>query len=74
MRTSSLEKVKGIGPAKAKPLLPHFGTLAAMREASPADIAAVRGLSAADGENVYTFLHPDSAGAEIETESLQEKN
>ncbi len=59
MRTSSLEKVKGIGPAKAKTLLSHFGTVTAMREASPADIAAVHGLSEADGVNVYKFLHPD---------------
>ncbi len=73
MRTSSLEKVKGIGPAKAKTLLSHFGTVTAMRAASPADIAAVHGLSEADGENVYAFLHP-GAGAEPKNESerLQE--
>ena len=57
VRSSSLEKVKGIGPAKAKALLSHFGTLTAMRAASPADIAAVSGLSEADGVNVYKFLH-----------------
>jgi len=57
LRTSSLEKVKGIGPAKAKALLSHFGTLTNMRQGSVADIAAVSGISQADAENVYKFLH-----------------
>lgn len=57
LRTSSLEKVKGIGPAKAKALLQHFGTLANMRGASVSEIEAVRGLSRREAENVYEFLH-----------------
>lgn len=61
MRTSSLEKVKGIGPAKAKALLKHFGTMTAMRAASPAEIANVSGVSEADGVNVYKFLHGGDA-------------
>jgi AraC-like DNA-binding protein len=43
--------------SKAKALLAHFGTLAAMRKASAADIASVRGISLSDAENVYAFLH-----------------
>lgn len=57
LRTSSLEKVKGIGPAKAKSLMTHFGTLAKMRTASVGDIAAVSGISQTDAENIYSFLH-----------------
>jgi len=57
VRVSSLEKVHGIGPAKAKTLLNHFGTLTAMRQGSTADIAAVSGISQTDAENVYRFLH-----------------
>ena len=57
LRTSSLEKVKGIGPAKAKALLHHFGTLANMREASASEIESVRGMSRREAENVYEFLH-----------------
>ena len=57
LRTSSLEKVKGIGPAKAKALLHHFGTLANMREASVSEIESVRGMSRREAENVYEFLH-----------------
>jgi excinuclease ABC subunit C len=61
LRTSSLEKIKGIGPAKAKTLLSHFGTLANMRLASVADIEEVRGLSRADAENIYEFLHKNTS-------------
>ena len=57
LRTSSLEKIKGIGPAKAKALLHHFGTLANMREASVSEIESVRGMSRREAENVYEFLH-----------------
>jgi len=64
LRVSSLEKVRGIGPAKAKALLAHFGTLTKMRQSSIGDIASVRGISASDAENVYAFLH--EGGAEKE--------
>jgi excinuclease ABC subunit C len=57
LRTSSLEKVKGIGPAKAKALLQHFGTLANMRGASVSEIEGVRGVSRSEAESVYEFLH-----------------
>ena len=64
LRVSSLEKVHGIGPAKAKALLAHFGTLTKMRQGSIGDIASVRGISASDAENVYAFLHEGGADKE----------
>ena len=60
MRRSSLEDIAGIGPAKAKALLGHFGKLAALKEASADDIAAVKGISAADAENVWVHFHKDN--------------
>ena len=57
LRTSSLEKVKGIGPTKAKALLQHFGTLANMRSASVSEIEGVKGVSRSEAESVYEFLH-----------------
>ena len=57
LRTSSLEKVKGIGPAKAKALLSHFGSMTAMRSASTAELSAVPGISDADAGRLYHFLH-----------------
>lgn len=57
MRRSSLEDIPGIGPAKAKALLKHFGKLASLKEASVSDIAEVKGISSADAENVRAHFH-----------------
>ncbi len=57
LRRSSLTEVDGIGEAKAKALMSHFGTLSKMREASAEDIAAVRGISDKNARDVYEFLH-----------------
>lgn len=57
MRTSSLEKIKGIGPAKAKKLLSRFTTLAAIREATPQELVELGGVSAADARNIYEYYH-----------------
>ncbi|MBR4895200.1 MAG: hypothetical protein IKZ41_02150, partial [Clostridia bacterium] len=57
VRTSTLEKIRGIGPAKAKALLGAFRSLAALKEADRDAIANVPGISAADAENVYLYFH-----------------
>lgn len=57
VRTSSLEKIKGIGSAKAKKLLAHFGTLSAIREASVEQLSAVHGITGADAESIYAYYH-----------------
>lgn len=57
VRTSSLEKIKGIGSAKAKKLLAHFGTLSTIREASVEQLSAVRGITGADAESIYAYYH-----------------
>lgn len=57
LKTSSLEKIEGIGPAKAKKLLSHFKTVSALREADADAIAAVKGIGRADAEAVYKFFH-----------------
>lgn len=57
LRRSSLTTVAGIGEAKAKALMSHFGTLAKMRAATPEEISEVRGVSAKNAEDVYAFLH-----------------
>ncbi|MBP7263731.1 MAG: excinuclease ABC subunit UvrC [Spirochaetia bacterium] len=41
-----LEGVKGVGPAKAKKLMDHFGSLGAVAEAEPAYLASTAGISA----------------------------
>ncbi len=52
LRTSTLEKIPGIGPAKAAALLKAFGTLKAVREADEAQLAAVRGISRTDAARI----------------------
>ena len=64
---SSLTAVDGIGPAKAKALLAHFGTMTALRAASEEEIAAVRGISAKNASDVYAFLHKNDSNRKSDT-------
>ena len=62
LKTSSLEKISGIGPAKAKKLMSHFKTLSALKEASEEEISAVSGISCADAEAVFAYFNKNSGG------------
>ncbi len=57
LRHSSLETVPGIGPAKARALLSHFGTLTAVRAADTDSLRSVKGISLADAERIYAHFH-----------------
>ena len=57
LKRSSLEKIGGIGPAKASKLLKHFGTLTALKQASEEDIRKVSGISMDDAKNVYLYFN-----------------
>lgn len=59
IKRSSLEKIKGVGPAKAKALLAHFGSLSAIKEANPTELSAVKGVSEADAKNIFEHYHGD---------------
>lgn len=60
---SSLEKIPGIGPAKAKRLLAAFGSLRALSDADEKTLSAVRGISARDaGAIAAYFEEKKSAG------------
>lgn len=56
LKTSSLEKIPGIGPKKAKKLLSHFGTLDKIKKASVEELQAVKGFSQADAENTKRYF------------------
>ena len=56
-KKSSLEKIRGIGPAKAKVLLSSFGTLSALKEADEEQIANVVGISSTDAKNIYQYFN-----------------
>jgi excinuclease ABC subunit C len=55
-RRSMLDEVPGVGPKRKKLLLRHFGSLSALKAATPDEIAAVAGVSRDAAENVYQFL------------------
>lgn len=52
---STLEKIEGIGPKKAKLLLAAM-PLSLIREASVESLAAIDGISARDAENIYAYF------------------
>jgi excinuclease ABC subunit C len=54
---SPLDDVPGIGPARKKALLMHFGTGRAVRNASLDDLKKAPGVSAAVAQQVYDFYH-----------------
>jgi excinuclease ABC subunit C len=54
---SPLDEVPGIGPARKKALLMHFGTARAVRGASLEDLRKAPGVSAAVAQQVYDFYH-----------------
>ncbi|TXC72592.1 excinuclease ABC subunit UvrC [Sphingomonas ginsenosidivorax] len=54
---SPLDEVPGIGPARKKALLMHFGTGRAVRNASLQDLQQAPGVSAMVAQQVYDFYH-----------------
>ena len=59
LRTSSLEKIGGIGPAKAKTLLAHFKSISSLKEATEEEIAAVKGISKKDAAAITAYFSSD---------------
>lgn len=57
MTVSSLDEVPGIGPARKKALLMHFGTARAVRNASLEDLQRAPGVSSAVAQTVYDYFH-----------------
>lgn len=53
---SILDTIPGIGPAKKKRLLTHFGSLKKIREATRSELEAVPGLSTTDIDNILSAL------------------
>lgn len=58
---SPLDDVPGIGPARKKALLLHFGTARAVRDASLEDLMRAPGVSAAVAQAVYDHYHSGTA-------------
>ncbi|MDX3910994.1 MAG: excinuclease ABC subunit UvrC [Sphingobium sp.] len=54
---SSLDEVPGIGPARKKALLMHFGTAKAVKSAALEDLRKAPGVSNAVAQQVYDYFH-----------------
>jgi excinuclease ABC subunit C len=57
---SVLEVVPGLGPAKRRALLKHFGGLQGIMRAGVADLTEVTGIGATLARSLYDHLHPGS--------------
>src|SRR5690348_8548221 len=57
---SVLEVVPGLGPAKRRALLKHFGGLQGVMRAGVADLTQVAGIGATLARSLYDHLHPGS--------------
>jgi len=55
---SPLDEIPGIGPARKRALLLHFGTAGGVRAAALEDLQRAPGVSAAVAQAVYDFYHP----------------
>ena len=58
LTTSPLDEVPGIGPARKKALLMHFGTAKAVRGAALEDLARAPGVSAPMARAIHDQFHP----------------
>ena len=54
---TTLDEAPGIGPARKRALLAHFGSAKAVSRASLTDLKAVEGISAKMAENLHAFFH-----------------
>ena len=63
MTRSALDDIPGLGPARQKALLAHFGSLKRIRAASAADLAAVKGIGPALADAIVAALGQTEAPA-----------
>ena len=57
LTVSPLDAVPGIGPARKKALLRHFGSAKAVMGASVADLQAVEGISKTTAQTLFDYFH-----------------
>jgi excinuclease ABC subunit C len=57
MTTSLLDELPGVGPARKRALLTHFGSPEAVVQATGQELQAVPGLPAKLGRELYAYLH-----------------
>ena len=58
---SPLDEIAGIGPARKRALLRHFGTAKAVSRAAIDDLREVSGISGETAKTIYDYFH-ETAG------------
>jgi len=58
IQASPLDEIPGIGPARKRALLLHFGTAGKVRAAALKDLLRVPGVSKNVARQIYDFYHP----------------
>ncbi len=56
LKHSTLEEIEGIGKLRAKSLLSHFGSLAAIRKADKTELLRVPGITAANADAIIAYF------------------
>ncbi len=76
--TSALDEVVGVGPARRRAVLRHFGSLTALRAASQQELLAMPGLPKTVAEAIYRWLlgagaetPPAADAAEVSDDSVE---
>jgi excinuclease ABC subunit C len=57
IREAGLQEIPGVGPARKRALLHHFGTLKSVERASMSDLERVPGINAEIARKIYDFFH-----------------
>ncbi|HEX2986176.1 MAG TPA: helix-hairpin-helix domain-containing protein, partial [Caproiciproducens sp.] len=56
--SSTLLSIEGVGPTRAKALLKHFRTVAAIRDADLTELIHAPAMTEPAAQNVYNYFHP----------------
>jgi excinuclease ABC subunit C len=67
--TSALDDIPGLGPARRAALLKHFGSVRAVSQASPEQIAEVSGIGPRLAETIMTSLRVGSTASSTQAGS-----
>ncbi|WP_068168687.1 excinuclease ABC subunit UvrC [Neokomagataea thailandica] len=68
LTSSSLDTIPGIGPARKKILLHHFGSPRDVQQASLEALLSVSGISRITAETIYAHFHPETFTTSMEKE------
>jgi excinuclease ABC subunit C len=71
--STSLTSIEGVGPVRAKALLRHFRTVAAVRNADLEELAGAPSMTRPAAEKIYDYFHPAAGGAALSDPPLTDR-